>query len=151
MANTEMTATEADKILKREADEILERESKINHILKKHGNAFSSTGFSAFLFVKNATEVKHILSLEIILNIYSVWCHDNSLSIRRTSGATWISYRTSLTNKNYTRITFRLKVTGGKLCAFNFSCFLGHFINAFWHFMYNLPYWYWYDKIVEPK
>ena len=132
MANTEMTATEADKML--------ERESKINHISKKHGNAFSSTSFNAFLFVKNATEVKHILSLEIILNIYSVWCHDNSLSIRRTSGATWISYRTSLTNKNYTRITFRLKVTGGKLCAFNFSCFLGHFINAFWHFMYNLPY-----------
>ena len=80
MANTddyaEMTATEAD--------EILERESKINHILKKHGNAFSSTGFSAFLFVNNATEVNHILSLEIMLNIYSVWFHDNSLSIRRT-------------------------------------------------------------------
>ena len=98
-------------MLATEADEILERESKINHILKKHGNAFSSTGFSAFLFVNNATEVKNILSPEIMLNIYSVWCLDNSLSIRRTSGATWISYRTSLANKNYARIIFRVKVT----------------------------------------
>ena len=89
----ELTATEAD--------EILERESKINHILKKHGNAFSSTGFSAFLFVNNATEVKHILGFEIMLNIHSVWWLDNSLSIRRTSRATWISYRTGLANKNY--------------------------------------------------
>ena len=110
MANTadcaEMTATEEVVLLV--PDEILERESKINHILKKHGNAFSSTGFSAFLFVNNATEVKHILGFEIMLNIHSVWWLDNSLSIRRTSGATWISYRTSLANKNYTRTTFRL-------------------------------------------
>ena len=45
------------------AEEILEKESKINDIIKKNGNAVSSTGFSAVLLVNNATEVKHILGL----------------------------------------------------------------------------------------
>ena len=39
------------------AEEILKKESTINDILQKNGKAVSSTGFSAILFVNNATEV----------------------------------------------------------------------------------------------
>ena len=39
------------------ADELAKKESTINDILQKNGKAVSSTGFSAILFVNNATEV----------------------------------------------------------------------------------------------
>ena len=39
------------------AEEILKKESTINDILQKSGKSVSSTGFSAILFVNNATEV----------------------------------------------------------------------------------------------
>ena len=44
-----MAATEEVVLLV--PDEILERESKINHILKKQGNALSSTGFSGIIIL----------------------------------------------------------------------------------------------------
>ena len=40
------------------ADELAKKESTINDILQKNGKAVSSTGFSAILFVNNATEVR---------------------------------------------------------------------------------------------
>ena len=45
------------------AEEIVKKESTINDILQKNGKAVSSTGFSAILFVNNATEVSILLNV----------------------------------------------------------------------------------------
>jgi len=55
--NTEMNSVNVATREPTSAEEILKKESTINDILQKNGKAVSSTGFSAILFVNNATEV----------------------------------------------------------------------------------------------
>ena len=55
--NTEMNSVTVANREPVTAEEILKKESTINDILQKNGKAVSSTGFSAILFVNNATEV----------------------------------------------------------------------------------------------
>ena len=73
--NTEMTTV---NVANREpviTDEIQKRENTINDILQKNGKAVSSTGFSAILFVNNATEVSNHKSSSCLLYNLSVMNH----------------------------------------------------------------------------
>ena len=65
--NTEMNSV---NVANREpviAEEILKKESTINDILQKNGKAVSSTGFSAILFVNNATEVTNSKKMHVYI------------------------------------------------------------------------------------
>lgn len=63
--NTEMNSVNVAnrEPVRTSAEEILKKESTINDILQKNGKAVSSTGFSAILFVNNATEVTILRNL----------------------------------------------------------------------------------------
>ena len=65
--NTEMNSVNVANIEPVTAEEILKKESTINDILQKNGKAVSSTGFSAILFVNNATEVTNSKKMHVYI------------------------------------------------------------------------------------
>ena len=65
--NTEMNSVNVANREPVTAEEILKKESTINDILQKNGKAVSSTGFSAILFVNNATEVTNSKKMHVYI------------------------------------------------------------------------------------